>query len=120
MSLWWARRVVSPLVWDDTQVSVSGTTETEKKNFRFFKIGHSTVYVRLTAWVSGGTGYVKVYVDSESSARLTLSTTSTSETKLESYFSIADLADGVHTIRLKLSNSGSYVTYQQLLEVYAI
>ena len=72
----------APIVWDDTQKSVSGTTETEVKNFRFAKNSAvrawSKLYVLASLWVSGGTGHLKIYVDGETSPRLDLSTTSTS------------------------------------------
>lgn len=106
---------------DDTQLSVSGTTETEIKNFRFGKTAYSPYgrfHVIASLWVSGGTGYLRVFVDSEATPRLTLSTNSTSETLLEGDFSITDLANGIHTVRVKLYNSGAYNTYSELLEVW--
>ncbi len=107
--------------FDDTQKSVSGTTETEVKYCRFANtvIKWLKLMIVATIWVSGGTGYLKVYIDAETTPRLTLSTTATSETRYEGEFAISDLAAGVHTLHVKLVNSGSYVTYNKLLEVYA-
>lgn len=114
--------VLVPLVWDDTRVS-AGTSETEVKNFRFAygdPVAFETVYVRVSLWVdtSGATGYAKVYLDSESSARLTLSTTSTSEALVSGSFSVSGLAAGIHTMRLKIYASSGNV-YSELWEVWA-
>jgi hypothetical protein len=106
---------------DDTRLSVNGTTETEIKNFRFAKTSYtpySNFHIIASIWVSGGTGYIKIYVDNETTARLTLSSTSTSETLVEGDFSIGDLANGIHTIHIKLVNSGAYYTYNELIEVW--
>ena len=113
----------APIVWDDTQKSVSGTTETEVKNFRFAKSSAvrawSKLYVLASLWVSGGTGHLKIYVDGETSPRLDLSTTNTSETVLSGEIDISDLGEGIHTLHVKLVNEGSYDTYNELLEVWA-
>jgi hypothetical protein len=108
------------IAFDDTQKSVSGTTETEVKYARFANtvIKWREIMIEATLWVSGGTGYLKVYIDSGTSPRLQLSTTATSETSVQGSFSIADLSAGIHTIHIKLVNSGSYVTYNQMMEVY--
>jgi len=108
---------------DDTQKSVSGTTETTVKQFRFPVTSFNKTdlwHVIVSAWASGGTGYVKFYFDSETSPRLTLSTTSTSETVLESDidFRSNPLSSGMHTCYVKISNSGSYTTYTQWLGVW--
>jgi hypothetical protein len=108
------------VAFDDTQKSVSGTTETEIKYTRFANtvIKWTQMMIVATLWVSGGTGYLKIYIDSETSPRLQFSTTSTSETRFQDTFSIGDLSAGIHTVHVKLVNSGSYVTYNKLLEVY--
>jgi len=111
------------LAFDDTQKSVSGTTETEIKYFRFIKddfTRFTRLIVRATLWVSGGTGYLKLYIDDETSPRLTLSTTSTSETTVHGSADISDLSTGVHTVHIKLVNSESYDTYNKLIEVLAL
>ncbi|RLG77358.1 MAG: hypothetical protein DRO12_02460 [Thermoprotei archaeon] len=116
-------RVVVPLVFDDTQKSVSGTTETEVKHFRFSKTSSYTNWKKLTVvaslWVDGGTGTLKIYINDETSPRLSLSTTNTSESVVSGEIDISDLGEGVHTLRVKLVNDGSYNTYTELLEVYA-
>jgi hypothetical protein len=104
---------------DDTQLSMSGTTETLLKYFSFAKTSYtpySNFHIIISAWVSGGTGTYTVYVDNETAPRLTLSTTSTTETILEGDFSISDLANGVHILYLKAVNSGSYNVYNRIWE----
>jgi len=108
---------------DDTQKSASGTSDTTVKQFRF----PVTVFNRkdrwwiiVSAWVSGGTGYVKIYFDSEGSPRLTLSTTSSTETVLEGEinFNSSPLSIGMHTCYVKIANSGTSTTYTQWLGVW--
>jgi hypothetical protein len=108
------------VAFDDTQKSVSGTTETEVKFTRFANtvIKWTQMMIVATLWVSGGTGYLKIYIDSETSPRLQFSTTATSETRFDGNFSIGDLPAGIHTVHVKLINTGSYYTYNQLFEVY--
>jgi len=112
-----------PLVFDDTQKSVVGTTETEVKYFRFSKTGsirRDKLIVIASLWVSGGTGSLKIYIDDESSPRLTLQTTSTTETIVSGEIDISDLANGIHTIHIKLvNNTAGQTTYNELIEVYA-
>ena len=112
------------ITFDDTRKSVTGTTEAEVKNFRFSihsaREKWSVMIVFATLWVTGGTGTLRVYVDAETTPRLSLSTTSTSETLVWGQMSIGDLADGVHTARIRLVNStAGQTTYTELLEVYA-
>jgi hypothetical protein len=109
---------------DDTQKSVTGTTETEVKNFRYAKTSYTTfVNFRIIAslWTSNaaGTAYLKIYVDGGASPSLTLQTTSTSETVLEGDIDISGLTNGIHTFRIKISNSSaSYTTYTEYLAVF--
>jgi len=106
---------------DDTQLNASGTGDTEIKNFRFGKTSYTSYikfHVIASLWVSGGTGYLKIFVDGESSPRLSLSSASTSEGVVEGDFSISDLANGIHTVHIKLSNSGTYTTYNELIEFW--
>jgi len=111
-----------PIIWDDTLVS-AGTSETEVKYARFAK--HSTyepisrLIVLASLWTTSGTAYLKVYINDEASPRLTLSTTSTSETLVAGEVDISDLGDGIHTIHVKIySDSGT--AYNKLLEVWGI
>ncbi|RLE36948.1 hypothetical protein DRJ17_07565, partial [Candidatus Woesearchaeota archaeon] len=111
-----------PIIWDDTLVS-AGTSETEVKYARFAK--HSTyepisrLIVLASLWTTSGTAYLKVYINDEASPRLTLSTTSTSETLVAGEVDISDLGDGIHTIHVKIySDSGT--AYNKLLEVWGV
>lgn len=107
------------IVLDDTLVSVAGTSEQERKFFRFIKssfMQYKKMHVEATLWSSNasGTAYMRVYLNSEGTARLTLNTTSTTETVLSGDIDISDLTNGIHTLRVKLNNSGSYTTNQKL------
>jgi hypothetical protein len=107
--------------FDDTQVSMSGTTETALKTFRFYKSAYAPfrrLVMLVSLWVSGGTGTLRVYIDAETSPRASYSTTSTSETFATLAFSVADLAYGAHTVTVKCVNSGSYNTYTQYLDAW--
>jgi hypothetical protein len=112
------------LVVDDTQKSVAGTTETEVKYFRLAKTGY-TPYINLhfiaTLWTSNASyaGYLKVYIDGNATASLTLSTTSTSEAVVEGDIDVSSLASGMHTFHIKIYNAdASTTTYTEHLEVW--
>jgi len=108
---------------DDTRCSVTGTTESEVKYMRFSQPSlnaYNIMRVNVSLWVTGGTGSLKVYLDAETTPRLTLSTTSTSEVYLSGEFNIGDLTAGIHTLRVKIvNNTSGQTTYTELLEVYA-
>jgi len=109
------------LAFDDTQVSMSGTTETELKTFRFHRSAYSPVgkvVMVVSLWVSGGTGTLRVYIDAETSPRASFSTTSTSEVFATLSFSVANLAYGPHTVRIRCVNSGAYYTYTRYLDAW--
>ena len=111
------------IAFDDTRKSVKGTTETEVKYFRF-SISNTwakwkQLIVVVSIWVDGGTGTVKIYIDDETSPRLSFSSASTTEEIKKGTINVGDLAEGIHTLRVKLVNSGDYTTYTELLEVYA-
>jgi len=121
--VWWspAYRYKHLFAFDDTQLSMSGTTETELKTFRFYKSAYFPVRriaIPVSVWVSGGTGTLRVYVDAETTPRASYSTTSTSEVFTILSFSVADLAYGPHTVRIKCVNSGSYYTYTRFLDAW--
>jgi len=123
MPLWYppAQRYKHLFTFDDTEVSAYGTSETEVKTFRFYKTGYvplRRLVLLLSARVSGGTGTVRVYVDAETTPRASFSTTSTSEVFTALSFSVADLATGVHTVRIRCVNSGSYYTYTRYLDAW--
>jgi len=121
---WICKNVIVAVTFDDTSTTKTGTAETEVKYARFIKtvsIPFTTVLVLASLYTNNasGTAYFKVYVDSEVSERLTLSTTSTTETALEGSFSISDLDAGIHTFKIKIYNSNaSYTTTHKILEVF--
>jgi hypothetical protein len=112
-----------PLAWDDTYKEAKGTSEVQVKYARLIKsvnVAFDTVRVLASLGTDNalGTAYLKVYVDEEVSARLTLSTIATGETAVEGSFDISDLNVGVHTLKFKLSNSSaSYTSATQLLTI---
>jgi len=111
----WLRAQLFSLWLDDSTVSSTGTSEVEKKTGRFIIDSNLTikniyVAVSLKSSSTSGTAYVKIYANSEGTARATFSTTSTSETYQGSFVDVSDLSAGIHTLRLKTSNSGSYTT----------
>jgi hypothetical protein len=112
-----------PITIDDSTVTQTGTTETEKKYARFIKTENIVmntlrVLASLNTNNASGTAYLKVYIDAEGTARLTLNTTSTSEVAVEGTFSISDLSAGIHTVRIKIYNgNASYITTNNILEV---
>ena len=123
MPVWYppAYRYKHLFTFDDTQVSMSGTTETELKTFRFYKSAYAPfrrIAMLVSLWVSGGTGTLRVYIDAETSPRASFSTTSTSEVFTILSFSVADLAYGPHTVRVKCVNSGAYYTYTRYLDAW--
>ena len=116
------RMPMTALAFDDTLVSVTSTTETEVKYFRFSIFPQSKYtycFVRVSLYTEGGTGILSIYIDNETTARKTFSTNVTTENVFEDYFYIGDLSSGIHTFRVKLSNSEGYKTYNKLLEVFA-
>lgn len=110
-----------PIAVDDTEVSVSGTSETEVKKFTFLKsdlMPFKILIVQLEGKVSGGTGYFRIYIDG--SLKKELTTTSTSYIPLVCAIDVTDLAKGSHEFSLRLLNSGSYNTYNRTIEVYGV
>jgi len=106
---------------DETECSVTGTTETSIKTLRVVNcstagLSVTKLYFVATLKVSGGTGYLKVYVDGTLVA--TLQTTSTSYAVVYGSAAVSWSDNTVHTVDARISNSGSYTTYNQVFEVY--
>jgi hypothetical protein len=107
---------------DETEKSVSGTTETEIKTFRMiYNTSHGRKYTRVyfigEAYVTGGTGYMKVSIDGAASTTV-WTITATSYALHEGYIDVSWSDDSIHTVSVRLANSGSYTTYNRTLEVY--
>ena len=116
-------------VGDETEVSTTGTSEEGQKEFvlpRATSVNsgiqpaklHINAEMKVTG-VSGATGTLKAYVDAEGSPRITLNTTSDTYEMVEGDADISDLANGKHTITLKLvtDNAGATV-YNDLVEIF--
>jgi hypothetical protein len=109
-------------VGDETEKSVYGTTETEIKNFRMvYNTSHGRKYARIfftgEAYVTGGTGYLKVSIDGAASTTV-WTITATSYALHEGYVDVSWTDDTIHTISIRLANSGSYNTYNRTIEIY--
>lgn len=109
---------------DETEMSIYGTTSTSIKTLTMVKcstaaLSPTKIFVVATLKVTGGTGYLEIYVDGV--LKQTLSTTSTSYVLVYSPSAI-DVSswanNSIHTIDIKLKNSSGYITYNQLLEIY--
>jgi len=109
---------------DETEVSVTGTTETEVKTHRVVKsTSHgmpvSKLHVLAEIKVSAAsTGELRVYVDG--TLRITLTTTSI-DYELRKGTWVIDPAwdeDSVHTISIRLVNSTTETTFNRLYELY--
>lgn len=109
------------LASDDTEVSNTGTNEATVKYFRFVKcdtVKLTSLHVHVEAKVSGGTGYIRIYIDGSLYKELT--TQDIDYKLLEADIDISGLGNGIHKLEVRLANSGDYTTYQRLLEVYGI
>jgi hypothetical protein len=109
-------------VGDETEKSVYGTGETEIKTFRMiYDTSHGRNFARVyfigEAYVTGGTGYLKVSIDGAASQTV-WTITATSYALHEGYIDVSWTDDTVHTISIRLVNTGSYTTFNRTLEVY--
>jgi hypothetical protein len=108
-------------VGDETEKNVYGTTETEIKTFRMIRnTSHGRDYARIyftgEARVSAGTGYLRVSIDGAAST-IVWTITSTSYALHEGYIDVSWSDDSIHTISIRLSNTGaSNYTYNRTLE----
>ena len=100
------------LAFDDTEATVTGTTETEVKYFRFVRNSSFFNVKRIRFIVSGysssGTGKLKVYIDG--TAYATIDLTSTSEGVYQADVDISSLSDGIHTVSIRLVGGSSSET----------
>lgn len=113
---------------DETEVTVTGVTETTVKTFSIIKCSTAglnptklTVVATLKTNNASGTAYLKAYLDGGGAASATLSTTSTSYVVV--YSSAIDISawsdNTVHTVAIKIYNgNGSYVTSNAILDAY--
>lgn len=108
-------------VGDETEKNVTGTVETEIKNFRMIRnISHGKKYSRIyfigEAKVSAGIGNLKVSIDGGAST-VVWTITGTSYALYEGYIDVDWADDTIHTISVRLVNdTGGQTTYNRTLE----
>lgn len=109
------------LALDDTQTSVTGTTYSEVKTFRFAKVSSysdiETIIVIASLWTTAsGYARLKVYIDS--TEYLALGTAETSEHVVTGVIDVSGLSDGLHDVSIMLANDVSgKTTYHKYLNV---
>lgn len=119
---------IGTFVGDETSVDVTGTTETEEKSFKIVKSSSTTKGIQAqklhvnaemkTSNVSHA-AYIKLYVNAEGTARITLSSTSTSFEMQEGDADISDLTAGAHEVHVKLYSADAGETcYNDLIEIF--
>jgi len=114
-----------PIAWDETEKSVTGTSETNVKMHRVvvkkgYGLAPDKLSVVVELKVDGGTGYLKV--KDGATVLLEFSTTSTSYVVLAAKTSSLGWGDGeVHPIYVSLYNSDAgYTTFNRLYECHVI
>lgn len=105
------------LAIDDTQISATGTGETVIKTFRIAKksgiLNLRNLYIIASLWVNGGFGRLRIYIDG--TLKIELGTGNTTETVLGDSVDISDIDDGLHDVEIRLTNDGSYTTYNSYI-----
>lgn len=109
-------------VGDETEKNVYGAVESEIKNFRMvYTTSHGRKFARMyfmgEAYVTGGTGYLKVSIDGGASQTV-WTITATDYTFHKGYIDVSWTDDTIHTISIRLVNSGDYYTYNKTMEAY--
>ena len=108
---------------DETEVYVTGTTETEVKHHKIVQsstYGYNVLKINVIAElkVSGGTGTLNVYVDG--TKVISLSTTSTTYTLVQGSWTVSGWTDNtIHDVSIRLvNNTAGQNTYNRLYECY--
>ena len=116
-------------VGDETEVSVTGLTEGDVKNFAMPRsaspnsgLQPSRIHINAEVKVTGGTsptGTLNVYFDGEGTPRVTLTTTSSTFGMQEGDADISDLTNGKHDVRIALvaDEAGATMT-NDLIEIF--
>ena len=114
-------------VGDETEVSVTGLTETDIKFFKFPRptsnergiqavVMHINAEVKVTG-VAQGT--LSVYIDGEGTPRMTVTTTSNTFEMSEAEADISDLANGTHSVRVTfVTNDAAETMTNDLIEIF--
>jgi len=120
------------LAADSTEVSVTGTTATEKKNMDFVKNPNAfsgniiTIVAEIKTSNAGSTAHLRVREDGGGTDRLDLTTTSTSYVVVTGTIDIRAvggspaLAFGRHTLEFFLDDGSGDTIDNRILEVYGI
>lgn len=106
---------------DETEVSVSGTSETERKTARMLyhanALQPTTIRVFAEMRVSSAsTGTVRVYIGG--SLRITLTTTNTNYELQTGSWSVSGLSQNFHDVSVRLLNSSAPTTFLRTFELY--
>ena len=114
-------------IGDENEVSVLGVTETDTKYLSMPRssspnsgIQATKLHINAEMKVTGSaTGTLKVYVDAEGTARITLNTTSNTYEMVEGNADISDLSAGKHDITMKMfTDDGAETVYNDLVEIF--
>src|SRR3990167_506934 len=112
-------------IGDDTEQSVVGVTETEIYTFQIVKSANVADFLKLLTQAETKTSNVlyaatmKIYVDAEVSARITLTSTSATYELQSDNADISDLTIGKHVIHVKLVSADTGATaYNDMLDVF--
>ena len=116
----------APIVADDTEVTHTGTTPTEKKNFAYFKNtaglkgNQLTIVAEIKTDNVGTTAHLRVRTDGGGGDDLDLTTTSATYVVVSGTIDISAKADGRRTVEIFLNDGSGDTISQRLIEVYAI
>lgn len=116
----------APIVADDTEVTVTGSTPTEKKNFAYFKNSSGmkgnqlTIIAEIKTDNVGTTAHFRVRTDGGGSDDLDLTTTSATYEVVSGTIDITGKADGRRTVEFFMDDGAGDTISHRLLEVYAI
>jgi len=120
--------LIHHLIGDETEVSVTGTGEVDKKIFKIVKAstvnkGMQPQKLHINAEMKtsnvAAQGSLKVYIDAEEIPRITLNTVSTTYEMKEGEADISDLTNGAHEVHIKLVSADVAETaYNDLIEVF--
>ena len=114
---------------DETETSVTGTSEVDMKLFRIVKSSantkgmqpqrlHINAEMKVTG-ASGAQGTIKIYVDEEVSPRITVNTVSGTYEMQEGDADFSDLANGSHDVRVAgLTDNAGATVYNDLIEIF--
>lgn len=117
---------VSHFAGDESEVSITGTTEVSVKELGFVKNAlYNCTDVRFIAAMKTSdvsyTATLKVYIDAEGTERLSLTSTATDYELKSGTFDVSDLTNGKHSMIIKLASSDAAGTaYNELVDVLVV